>query len=205
MMKQWRIITAGFLVMLLLGACGAHGESSGQARQVLSDGITAVLPEQLTVADRDETACLFVSSDEAVTAHFQTLARPLANAGWCHPGGTYMYQGGGTLFHWQGGEIAGATLPWNHAECIGQGEAVTEIAVPVYVMLVQHDLYTAATLAQAEQQDGQIPAEQQTVSIWHAFLALPDQDKMLDIWLNAELFGKETFMAMVQSIMLEQD
>ena len=196
MMKQGWIIIAGFLVILLLGACGAHGESSGQARQVLSDGITAVLPEQLTVADRDETSCLFVSSDEAVTAHFQTLARPLANAGWCHPGGTDMYQSGGTLLHWQGGEIAGATLPWNHAECIGQGEAVTEIAVPVYVMLVQHDLYTAATLVQAEQQ---------TVSIWHAFLALPDQDKMLDIWLNAELFGKETFMAMVQSIMLEQD
>ena len=62
-------------------------------------------------------------------------------------------------------------------------QVVTQAAVPAYGVLVTHDLYTAATLEQAEQQTGAIPTEQQTVRIWHVFLAQPDGDTVYELSL----------------------
>lgn len=77
-------------------------EQSEQEQQVLMSGVMAVLPEQLVVDSCDETGCLFVSSDEGERAYFQTLAKPLAEASWCYPGGLMLHQAGEAFLEWQG-------------------------------------------------------------------------------------------------------
>lgn len=203
-MKKRQFIGIAFLAMLLLGACGSQVEQSEQEQQVLMSGVMAVLPEQLVVDSCDETGCLFVSSDEGERAYFQTLAKPLAEASWCYPGGLMLHQAGEAFLEWQAGEIADVTLLWNHAELERPGEVVTQAAVPAYGVLVTHDLYTAATLEQAEQQTGAILTEQQTVRIWHVFLAQPDGDTVYELWLNADQYSKEQLLAMVQSMVFTE-
>lgn len=201
-MKKRQAAVGILLVSLCVTACGVDRDGEVQdepQKQVLAGEMTAILPEQLTVGSVDEGKCVFVSDDDEVKAYFETLAEPLAEPTWCQPGGVTLWQKKALGLGDKDEPCMDSDLPWNHAECLIKEDMVQDNEVSGYVVLAEHDLYTAASLAQAEQQYGKVPDDQQTVQIWHGFLIQPDSDHVYEVWLNADLFSKEQLMQVIKS------
>lgn len=205
-MKKRQAAVGLLLVSLCVTACGVDRDRGVQGepqRQMLVGEMTAVLLEQLTAGSVDEGKCVFVSDNDEVKAYFETLARPQAETTWCQLGGVTLWQKKALGLGDKDEPCMDSDLPWNHAECLVKEDIAQDNEVSGYVVLAEHDLYTAASLAQAEQQYGKVSDDQQTVRIWHGFLTQPDSDNVYEVWLNADLFSKEQLMQVINSAVLQ--
>lgn len=201
-MEKLSIAILAVSVMLLGVGCQPVQESAEPVDW--TGAMTVLLPEYLSVGQSDEEVCWFTSSDKAVCSDLDALAEPLPQpSDWRRPGGMTKWQGGSSV-SWQEGQMKAIELPWNHAEQVEPGESITDAAMPAYLILVEHDLYTAASLEQAEQRYGEITPERQTVSIWHVFFAQPDSDWVYELWLNARMLSKEQVLEIMHSAVFDE-
>ena len=65
---------------------------------------------------------------------------------------------------------------------------------------VNHDLYTAPQIYDAEVAGNPIPIEEQTSNMWEIYFAHEDSNKAYCIFLNVKYFTKEEAITLAQSV-----
>jgi len=172
----------------------------------ISDYMTADLPENLTIGQfyadlgYDGGSCL-ISSKKEIYEYIEDLIEPIEDWNfykWYLIGGMCCYTG--AEIEWKKDKIQTVGVFWNHSELIGEGERLEGCQTPAYLELIEHDLYTATTLYEAEQKCGSIPDEKQTFRIWYIFFAKPESSEVYSIWLNADLYDREEIVQFAESV-----
>ena len=77
---------------------------------------------------------------------------------------------------------------------------VIDCEAPALLVLVQHDLYTAASLEDVEAEYGPVPEEDQTSRMWYVFFAKPDSSEVYSISLNADLYEDTDVLKLARSV-----
>lgn len=109
--------------------------------------------------------------------------------GWNSYGGVEMYYQLNNTF--ENGQLTFVSLPWNHSTYLVDAEVVDGCEVSAIIVLVNHDLYTAAE---------QSIQENQCSRFWYVFFMKEDSDISYAIYLNADFFSKEDTLALAQTV-----
>lgn len=187
-------------------ADGAEVNAFLKQHQQISDYFTAELPANLTagsfLAELGYGGSYLISSKEEDNAYIEDLTayvdKEMIPNEWYSIGGmciNSVYE-----VEWENGKISSIPIYSNHISPIGEGESLEGCEVPAYLELMECDLYTAASLTEAENKYGEIPREKQTSRIWYVYFAKPESKEVYTIWLNADLYSKEEIIEFAESV-----
>ena len=90
--------------------------------------------------------------------------------------------------------------PWNHSMFISEPVSVIDCEVPALLILVSHDMFTSASLTDAEAEHGPIPEEDRTSRMWYIFFAESDSDEMYAISLNGDLYHESDLLKIARTV-----
>lgn len=88
----------------------------------------------------------------------------------------------------------------NHTSKVGVTEKLRDCEEQAVIFELNHDLFTASDILEAEESDRPIPEKEQTVDIWYAALAREDAPYGYIIYLNARYYDKEDIIQFAESL-----
>lgn len=175
----------------------------------MTDYLTYRLPRGLSNQGYTEALSstggnVFAASDPEDIKRLDQLASHIdydfAPHSWWAAGAVERYSGGWPNRRFSQGELADIGLPWNHSMFITEPVRVIDCEAPALLVLVQHDLYTAASLEDVEAEYGPVPEEDQTSRMWYVFFAKPDSSEVYSISLNADLYEDTDVLKLARSV-----
>lgn len=98
------------------------------------------------------------------------------------------------------GIFVNANLRYNHTSIVSDPEPVTGCETQAIIFKMNHDLYTAAEIGEAQEKGILIPEEEQTVNMWYVFFAREGADYGYCIYLSENYFTKEDVIEMARSV-----
>lgn len=180
-----------------------------ETHRAISKYLTYRLPEELSdgsyrMTMGNDGGNVFITSDADDLQYMKELTRyvelDFIPEAWRSAGAVERYIGGWPAREFANGELMRVGQPWNHSWFLTEPVSVIDCEAPALLILVGHDLYTAASLADAEAAHGAIPEENQTSRMWYVFFAQPDSDEMYSICLNADLYQREDVLKVARSV-----
>lgn len=175
----------------------------------MSDYLTFRLPDELSHGGYRDTmgnggGNLFLTSDPAGSERLAELSRYVdaeaVPAEWRAAGSVVRYTGGWPSRRIEKGSLMEVGLPWNHSQFASEPVSIADCEAPALVILVSHDMYTAASLDDVEKKRGPVPKENQTSRMWYVFFAEPDSGEMYSIALNADLYERDDVLKTARSV-----
>lgn len=176
----------------------------------MSDYLTYRLPGELSDGDYMEAlgnssgGNLFLTSDQAAQRRLEDLNRYVDTSAvpqeWRSAGAVQRFTGDWLYRRFEQGELMEIGYPWNHSMFISEPVSVIDCEVPALLILVSHDMYTSASLTDAEAEHGPIPEEDRTSRMWYIFFAESDSDEMYAISLNGDLYHESDLLKIARTV-----
>lgn len=216
MVLLWRVTDGDSIVLYFAErpyknvhqADGKEVEAFLEHHRQMSDYMTAELPENLTVGQFNAGignggGSFLISSNMEDNAYIEDLMATVDQSSWppsewCSIGGMCCCDG--YELEWENETINRISYLSNHRGFVGTGEILEGCEVPARLELVFNDLYTAATLYEAEKKYGEIPEEKWHSYMWYVYFAKPESKNVYAVWLNADLYSKEEIIAFAESV-----
>lgn len=176
----------------------------------MKDYLTYRLPGELQEGGYLETlgnnggGNLFMTSDTAGKKRLEELSKyadpSTAVQEWQAAGAVQRFTGDWISRRFEKGNLMEIGLPWNHSSFLADPVSVADCEAPALLVLVQHDLYTPSSLADAEAEHGPIAEENRTSRMWYIFFAEPDSGEVYGISLNADLYRDTDILKIARSV-----
>ena len=180
-----------------------------ETHRQMSDYLTYRLPDNLANGHflqrlGNDGGNLFLTSDTKKQAWLDELSqyieRDFVPAEWYSAGYAARYTGEWTDKRYSGENLMGIHMPWNHSDFTTEFVSVSDCEAPAVLVQAEHDLYTAASLAEAEEKYGKIPEERRTSRMWYVFFGKPDCQEMYSIALNSDLYTSDEVLKIARSV-----
>lgn len=192
MKKQFAIFMI-CLICINFTSCKTEKGTTDQVSQIsISKYMEYQLPDTLVTGEYNQQLGYLGGNVFCLKKTGSYEAMPASDSvsyGWNTYGGVEMYYQLNCTF--EDGKLKEVALPWNHSEYLEKEEPLTNSDVSAIIVLVDHDLYTAAENTTIEQRNSKI---------WYVFFAKEGSDISYAIYLNADLFSKEDMMALAQTV-----
>lgn len=176
----------------------------------MTDYMTYRLPRELSNQEYTEAlgsstgGNVFATSDPEDIKRLDHLASHIdydtVPNSWWAAGAVERYTGGWPDCRFSQGGLSGIDLPWNHSVFITEPVMVIDCEAPALLVLVQHDLYTPASLEDVEAEYGPVPEKDRTSRMWYVFFAKPDSSEVYSISLNADLYEDTDVLKLARSV-----
>lgn len=176
----------------------------------MEDYLTYRLPKELWEGGYLETlgnnsgGNLFMTSDTAGKNRLEELSQYVDRSAvpqeWQAAGAVQRFTGDWISRRFEKGNLMEIGLPWNHSSILADPVSVADCEAPALLVLVQHDLYTASSLADAEAEHGPIAEDNRTSRMWYIFFAKPDSGEVYSISLNADLYRDTDLLEIARSV-----
>lgn len=147
---------------------------------------------------------LFLTSDETAQRRLDELSRYVDQdqipQEWRAAGAVQRFTGDWLVKRFEQGNLVEIGYPWNHSVFLTEPVPVTDGQVPGLLVLAGHDMYTPASLTDAEAEFGAIPEENQSSRMWYVFFVRPECDEVYSISLNADLYEDTELLEIAGSV-----
>ena len=176
----------------------------------MADYLTYRLPPELSnggyLADLGNVGGgnLFLTSDPDGRERLEELARcadlDFIPSTWLAAGAVERYVGDWPERIFDNGILTRVGPPWNHTAYVSDPIHYIDCQAPAIAYEVAHDLYTEATLEDAQKAYGPIPKENRSSHMWYVFFAKEGCEEMYSISLNADLYDQEDLRRIARSV-----
>jgi beta-lactamase regulating signal transducer with metallopeptidase domain len=123
---------------------------------------------------------------------------------WYAPGGVLILPENNPAYlnyvTFENGKLVSGTLQNNHSAYIGEPIILGNLTEQAVLMEAEHDLYTAAELAKAEEAGNPVPEEERTSRMWEIYFAREDGSRAFCIFLNEKDFSMDDAISLAESV-----